>query len=497
MPLLTHRRLPNQINQPEKSDLHLSACYDEGRMRALNTAVVLIFFGARAANAIDCLPGYVSIGCPPPGGAPRYAPASPAAPEAIDFFRQGVADWGDLKAWFDALSGDRRNGADYWAANRSVAGHNSCAEAATGDKAAFTAGCQEAKRRLDPIDEKRRSEPQYRAGFADEAKRSPIAPSSAFPVGLAAAVTSRNSAGTGPELAGPKLVVGLPPLPSAAALSPKASITQPAAYQPVAQPIKTEQGPFGLIALFSVIAITIVSIIAFVKRQQWKHKQRISARVAQTIADTVSLHSRALRRRRFQTLLHDPYGNLIWGPWEKEISYFVETVLAPAIRALGYEEYATFDAMRPYAVAVIDPLVQQEAERAGAISFGPNLTPSDFEHFCAEQLRLHGWSANTTRASGDQGSDVIAEKQGLRLVVQCKLYNHPVGNKAVQEVAAARAHERADYAVVVTNTRYTPSAQQLAVTNNVILLHYTDLQDIDKHLELEEADIKWPEQGVP
>jgi hypothetical protein len=35
------------------------------------------------------------------------------------------------------------------------------------------AGCQDAKRVLDPIDV-RRADPEYRAGFSEEAKRSPF-----------------------------------------------------------------------------------------------------------------------------------------------------------------------------------------------------------------------------------------------------------------------------------------------------------------------------------
>jgi HJR/Mrr/RecB family endonuclease len=75
--------------------------------------------------------------------------------------------------------------------------------------------------------------------------------------------------------------------------------------------------------------------------------------------------------------------------------------------------------------------------------------------------------------------DVVAEKGGRRIVIQCKLYSQPVGNSAVQEVAAARAHERADYAAVVSNNTYTPAAKQLAASNGVLLLHHSDLQALD------------------
>ena len=79
----------------------------------------------------------------------------------------------------------------------------------------------------------------------------------------------------------------------------------------------------------------------------------------------------------------------------------------------------------------------------------------------------------------DQGVDVVAEKGSIRVVVQCKLYARPVGNKSVQEVAAARAHEQASYGLVVTNNRYTTAAEQLAATNGILLLHYRDLHNLD------------------
>jgi hypothetical protein len=105
-----------------------------------------------------------------------------------DAYAQGVADWRTLQAWFGYQTGDRAAGVNYWAANRNVSGHRSCADAASaykpgqdgvdpklpGDKTAFAAGCHDAKSRLDPIDDRRHADPQYRSGFADEAKRLPL-----------------------------------------------------------------------------------------------------------------------------------------------------------------------------------------------------------------------------------------------------------------------------------------------------------------------------------
>ena len=58
-----------------------------------------------------------------------------------------------------------------------------------------------------------------------------------------------------------------------------------------------------------------------------------------------------------------------------------------------------------------------------------------FEHFCADVLTKSGYqNVQVTRGSGDQGVDIISERDGIKYAVQCKNYSQPVGNKAVQEI---------------------------------------------------------------
>jgi len=64
------------------------------------------------------------------------------------------------------------------------------------------------------------------------------------------------------------------------------------------------------------------------------------------------------------------------------------------------------------------------------------------QHLVARTLRTHGWSADTTTLTGDQGVDVRAYKGRFRLVVQCKLYSNAVGNAAVQPLASAKCTQR-------------------------------------------------------
>ena len=109
----------------------------------------------------------------------------------------------------------------------------------------------------------------------------------------------------------------------------------------------------------------------------------------------------------------------------------------------------------------------------------PDLTPREFEHHCADLLAARGWRVTLGRGSADQGVDVLARKGGRSLVLQCKLYTRPVGNRAVQEALAGRGYAGADAAAVVSNASYTPAAHALAARVGVMLLHVSDLAGLD------------------
>ena len=116
-----------------------------------------------------------------------------------------------------------------------------------------------------------------------------------------------------------------------------------------------------------------------------------------------------------------------------------------------------------------------------------DMSPIEFERCCADYLGLNGWEAETTKGSGDQGADVVARKGGHLLVVQCKKYGKPIGNRAVQEVIAARVYGQATAAAVVSNQTYTPAARQLAEKASVLLLHFTELGNLDRLLGIFES----------
>ncbi len=101
--------------------------------------------------------------------------------------------------------------------------------------------------------------------------------------------------------------------------------------------------------------------------------------------------------------------------------------------------------------------------------------PRVFEQNVANKLKQLGFATYMTKTTGDQGVDVLATKNGMNFAIQCKLYSHSVGNKAVQEVCAGRAFYRCHYAVVVSNADFTLGAWRLARATEVILLKDDEL----------------------
>ncbi len=111
------------------------------------------------------------------------------------------------------------------------------------------------------------------------------------------------------------------------------------------------------------------------------------------------------------------------------------------------------------------------------------VSPLEYESLISSRLRNLGFDAHTTKASGDQGADVIAKKEGVSFAIQCKKHSNPIGNRAVQEVNAGQDFYKCDYGVVVSNTGFTKSARHAANACGIILLNDNELERLLKYIK--------------
>lgn len=107
-----------------------------------------------------------------------------------------------------------------------------------------------------------------------------------------------------------------------------------------------------------------------------------------------------------------------------------------------------------------------------------------FECYCADILSKNGFQdVKVTQSSGDQGIDILAEKDGVKYGIQCKCYSSDIGNKAVQEAFAGKTYYGCHVAVVLTNRHFTRSAKQLSETNKVLLWDREKLESFIQNID--------------
>lgn len=94
----------------------------------------------------------------------------------------------------------------------------------------------------------------------------------------------------------------------------------------------------------------------------------------------------------------------------------------------------------------------------------------DFEYWCANLLRkLDFTNVDVTPGSGDQGVDILAQKEGIKYAIQCKCYSSDLGNTPIQEVHAGKAMYHCQVGTVMTNRYFTAGGKQLAEATGVLL----------------------------
>jgi restriction system protein len=112
----------------------------------------------------------------------------------------------------------------------------------------------------------------------------------------------------------------------------------------------------------------------------------------------------------------------------------------------------------------------------------PHLSPGAFASCCARELLQAGWNARIAAARPGGHAEVVAERGGCRVALQCAAEAQAIGYRAVQQAAAARAEGQAAVAAMVSGSGYTAAAQHFAAANHILLLHYQDLPALDRFL---------------
>jgi restriction system protein len=138
---------------------------------------------------------------------------------------------------------------------------------------------------------------------------------------------------------------------------------------------------------------------------------------------------------------------------------------------IGYVVYRTGTAQARRSQRQLQDIAQREA----ILDATRHMSGIEFEELMTQFFRSIGYKAQMTKASGDQGVDLLLQKDGRRTAVQLKRYSKPVGNKAVQEALAGMMFYKTQEAWVVTTSSFTKAAVELANGTGVRLVDGLEL----------------------
>jgi len=106
------------------------------------------------------------------------------------------------------------------------------------------------------------------------------------------------------------------------------------------------------------------------------------------------------------------------------------------------------------------------------------------EQALAGLYKKMGYSVRKTKASGDEGIDLILSKDGKTTIVQCKGHEKPIGVHAVRELYGTMMHHRADSAVLACPAGFTQGTVQFARNKPIRLVSASELVEMAESVPL-------------
>lgn len=196
---------------------------------------------------------------------------------------------------------------------------------------------------------------------------------------------------------------------------------------------------------------------------QWKLCDAIDRAVAIVLSDldTTYKHNRPVRADMF-------FGDIRIGlqKYSLETLHVVWEALQKVAAKANVHIPADLLAIAPVSqktkTTVLDPVTDLQS-----IDY---MDGAQFELWCANFLSKIGYSeVSLTGKSGDQGVDLLAQKDGIKYAIQCKCYSSDLGNTPVQEVNTGKIIYNCHVGAVLTNRRFTTGGKEAAKATGVLL----------------------------
>lgn len=184
-------------------------------------------------------------------------------------------------------------------------------------------------------------------------------------------------------------------------------------------------------------------------------------------------HVKTLYAKERQLVFKDDYGIEDESRYDAELDYFIANVVPKR-----FQEGIPHSSLK-YLIGIAVRRErgkqwqrERKSKQVDQIEYESNMSGLEFEQLVKSKLEEQGFIVTATPVSGDQGVDLLLASDEQVIAVQCKRSASSIGNSAVQQVVAGKAHYGADEAWVVSDAEFTAAARRLASTNDVRLVNF-------------------------
>jgi restriction system protein len=232
------------------------------------------------------------------------------------------------------------------------------------------------------------------------------------------------------------------------------------------------------------LAVVVGALGAFTVLRRRQARPPHSEPALQLAIGEIQAQALALREAKAESTRPDRFGTVHADGWQREKVSFVSSRIAPRLRDAGY------DTVLPSLLPVIDSVIERHAnslvEPASTETDRQNGNDdiatsevdaelSSYASRCTALLHNAGWTTDPNPVAYGKAVDILAERDGRKLLLQCKAGTAPIGVEAVQQVHTLKDRRHADIAAIVSSAPFTRAAHQMASANGVHALHDEDL----------------------
>lgn len=125
-----------------------------------------------------------------------------------------------------------------------------------------------------------------------------------------------------------------------------------------------------------------------------------------------------------------------------------------------------------------------------SLSYWMGLDGHQFEDAVAAVYRSNGYNAKVSKHGGDGGIDIVLDKDGRRIAVQCKAHKAQIGPSVARDLYGTMAHLGFDEGIIVSRSGFTAGVYDFVAGKPISLKTLNDLLRMQKS----NVPVKMPKQ---